>query len=379
MVVAILSRLFVFIVAVVSNHVFGINPTCPSFGCWSIDLPFFNLFSRWDSGFYADIALRGYGNQVMPRWEFFPFYPILMGTFGRLLAFISPIPVDLAVHIAGFAISNLAFLGAVCFLYKLSELILGKTRLASESAIFLAIYPAGIFFSATYSESLFLFLTLSSLYYWYAKRIGKAGVLGFLAALTRPVGIFLAVPYLYEVLVDPTKRRSVRTYLPAVSVLLGYLSFMAYSQLMTGTPFANFVAARVFWKVTPDAIAILVLARNEIFDHPIIVPYLALGIGGVIVSLVTARTRPEKAMSLYAICLLASYAPIPIISFPRYSITLVPMYWGLAKLSRWPLVKGLMYAIFLTPTRRWNWVVCELVQFLLELRMLHCFNRLQFL
>lgn len=348
MVVAILSRLFVFVVAVVSNHVFGINPTCPSFGCWSIDLPFFNLFSRWDSGFYADIALRGYGNQVMPRWEFFPFYPILMGTFGRLLAFISPIPLDLAVHIAGFAISNLAFLGAVCFLYKLSERILGKTRLASESAIFLAIYPAGIFFSATYSESLFLFLTLSSLYYWYGKRMGKSGVLGFLAALTRPVGIFLAVPYLCEVLVDPTKRRSVRTYLPAASVLLGYLSFMAYSQLMTGTPFANFVAARMFWKVTPDTIAILVLARNEIFDHPIIVPYLALGIGGVIVSLVTARTRPEKAMSLYAICLLASYAPIPIISFPRYSITLVPMYWGLAKLSRWPLVKGLMYAISLT-------------------------------
>ncbi len=263
------------------------------------------------------------------------------------MALISPISVDLAVHIAGFGISNLAFLGAVIFLYKLSERIFGETGLASESAIFLAIYPAGVFFSATYSESLFLFLTLSSLYYWYVKRIGIAGVLGFLAALTRPVGIFLAVPYLYEVLVDATKRRSLRMYLPVVSVLLGYLSFMVYSQLMTGTPFANFAAARVFWKVKPDAIAILVLARNEIFDHPIIVPYLALGIGGVVASLATARSRPEKVMGLYAICLLASYAPIPIISFPRYSVTLVPMYWGLAKLSRWPLVKGLIYAIFL--------------------------------
>ncbi len=136
-------------------------------------------------------------------------------------------------------------------------------------------------------------------------------------------------------------------YLPVVSVLLGYLSFMAYSQLMTGTLFANFAAARVFWKVTPDAIAILILARNEIFDHPIIVPYLALGIGGIVASLATAQSRPEKVMGLYAICLLASYAPIPIISFPRYSVTLVPMYWGLAKLSRWPLVKGLIYAIFL--------------------------------
>jgi hypothetical protein len=116
---------------------------------------------------------------------------------------------------------------------------------------------------------------------------------------------------------------------------------------MTGTPLANFAAARAFWKVTPDPTAILVLARNEIFDHPIIVPYLALGVGGVLVSLTTATEQSEKAMGLYAICLLASYAPIPIISFPRYSITLVPMYWGLSKLSRWPLVRGLMYAIFL--------------------------------
>ncbi len=145
MVVAILSRLFVFVVAVASNHVFGINPTCPSFGCWSIDLPFFNLFSRWDSGFYADIARSGYGTQISPRWEFFPFYPILMGTFGRLLALISPIPLDLAVHIAGFAISNLAFLGAVIFLYKLSERILGEKRLASEVGDLTRHLPRGRF------------------------------------------------------------------------------------------------------------------------------------------------------------------------------------------------------------------------------------------
>jgi len=347
MVVAILSRLFVFVVAVAANYVFGVNPTCNSFGCWSIDLPFFNLLSRWDSGFYADIALHGYGNQIVAKWEFFPMYPILMGIFGRLLAATSPLPLDLAVHVAGFALSNLFFLAAVYFLYRLSEGILRQTSLAFESALFLAIYPAGVFLSATYSESLFLVLTLSSLYYWYVKRMGKSGVLGFLAALTRPVGVILAVPYLYELLFNSVNRRSPRMYLPILGVLLGYLSFMAYSQLMTGTPFANFDAARLYWKVAPDPIAILTLARREIFDHPIIVPYLVLGVGGVLASLATARSQAEKAIGLYAICLIASYLPTPIISFPRYSITLVPMYWGLSKLSRWPLVRGLMYAIFL--------------------------------
>jgi Gpi18-like mannosyltransferase len=151
-VAAILSRLFVFAVAVAANHIFGVNPTCNSFGCWSIHLPFFNLFSRWDSGFYGDIARTGYNKVIDRNWEFFPLYPILVAIFGRLLAATGLLQLDLAVHVAGFIISNVAFVVAVYFLYRLSERVLGNTRMACDSAILVAIYHAGVFLSATYSE-----------------------------------------------------------------------------------------------------------------------------------------------------------------------------------------------------------------------------------
>jgi len=347
MIVAIISRLFIFLVAALSYSIFGLSPACKSIGCWTLDVPFFSLFARWDSGYYADIAVKGYSNAIAGRWEFFPLYPILMGILGRIIAFVTPLPLDLAVYVAGFAISNVAFLASVYFLYRLSELILGNARRAAESAILLSLYPAGIFLSAVYSESVFLLLVLISLFCWYRNKNAKSGLFGFLAGLARPVGTLLVIPYLYDVWTDRLARKSALNYLSIASVLMAFIGFMAYSQIMTGTPFATFAAERLYWKVTLSPTYILTLARNEIHDHPVIIPYLVMGIGGVIASTLTAGSKAEREIDLLSICLIATYLLTPIISFPRYSITLVPMYWSLAKLSQWPLLRGLMYVFFL--------------------------------
>ena len=347
MIFAVGSRLFVFAVAIASSMIFSLNPACKSIGCWTISLPFINIFARWDSGFYADIALTGYGTTITPRWEFFPLYPILMGIVGRLIAFMFPIPLDLAVYVAGFVISNVAFFGCVYFLFQLSDLVLGNTRTAAQSGILLALYPAGVFLSAVYSESVFLLLVLTSLIYWYRIKHPLSGVLGFLAGLARPVGVLLAIPYVYEVLTDRSARKSALNYISVVAVLMAFVSFLAYSQIMTGTPFATFAAERLYWKVTLSPTYILTLARNEIIDHPIILPYLAMGIGGVLASILTARSRAEKEIALFSIILVAAYLFTPIISFPRYSITLVPMYWNLSKLCNLKWLRIFIYAAFL--------------------------------
>jgi Gpi18-like mannosyltransferase len=218
MVLAIISRIFIFATAVASNAIFGTG-SCED--CWNIEVPFFNLFSRWDSGYYADIALGGYGNIIGPEWEFFPGYPILISIFGRVLVTLFGAPIDTGVYIAGFAVSNFAFFVSVYYLYKLTSKILDDARLAYNSALLLAFYPAGVFLSAVYSESIFLMLTISSLYYWRLEKLNRSALLGFFAALTRPVGIFLLVPYLYELLVDSSRRRAGESYLPVVSILLG--------------------------------------------------------------------------------------------------------------------------------------------------------------
>ena len=342
MALAALSRGFVLAVGLFSVSVFGERSLCQY--CWDIDIPLISLFSRWDSGYYVDIAMRGYSSLITPQWEFFPLYPSLMGV-GRLLAVAVPIPADLAVHSIGFVVSNLSFFGSVYYLYKLSTLVLRNAELATFSALSLAFYPAGVFLTATYSDSLFLLLTLISLYYWRMGRPKTSAALGFLAALTRLVGIFLAIPYLIELLYDRSRRRISSSYLPIVSPFLGFLAFMAFSQLMTGTPFATFEAERLYWGVTLNLQTVYVLAYNDILGNPIILPYFALALGGILTSILSSKSKAETALDWYALVLLASYLFAPLISFPRYTITLVPAYWGYA---RWSQRAGsIVFAIFL--------------------------------
>ena len=343
MMFAVVSRVFVFAVALASNAIFGVK-SCSD--CWNIGLPFINLFSRWDSGYYADIALFGYGNLITAKWEFFPGYPIMIGTLGRLLAFVSHAQLLLAVHFAGFVVSNLAFFVLVHYFYKLSMTVLSNTRLAYWSTILLAFYPAGVFLSAVYSDSFFLMLTIGSLYYWLLGKLGWSAALGFLAALTRPVGVLLIVPFLYKILSDSSRRRKVLPYLPAATIVLGYLVFMVYSLLMTGTPFANLEAERMLWGVTLNVNDKLRSEFKELFANPIIVPYLIFSISAMISSIATMRGSSKPAFNLYATCLLASYFFAPLDSFPRYSITLIPVYWVLSKWSENFYAKNLILAMF---------------------------------
>ena len=342
MVLAILSRVFVLAVGVFSASVFGERSLCQY--CWGIDLPLIGLFSRWDSGYYVDIAIRGYSNLITPQWEFFPFYPALIG-IGRLLTFAAPIPPELAAHLIGFVVSNLAFFGSVYYLYKLSMLVLHNADVAKYAALSLAFYPAGVFLSATYSDSLFLLLTLSALYYWRVRRPRISAALGFLAALTRLVGVFLVIPYLIELLYDRSRRKIPSSYLPLCTPLLGFLAFLAFSQLMTGTLLATFEAERLYWGVTLSLPTTYVLAYNDIIGNPIILPYFVLAIGGLLTSILSSKSKEETALNAYALVLLATYLAAPLISFPRYTITLVPAYWGYA---RWSQRAGsIVFAIFL--------------------------------
>jgi Gpi18-like mannosyltransferase len=344
MTAAVISRAFVFAVGILTASIFGERLLCQY--CWDISIPFINLFSRWDSNYYVDIALYGYRNLIGPQWAFFPGYPALMALLGHLLAILTPIPLDFAMYSAGFTVSNLAFFGSIYYLYKLTMLVTNNAKVATYSTLLLAFYPAGVFLSATYSDSLFLLLTLSSLYYW---RMGdfKSAVLGFFSALTRPVGVFLIVPYLHELLTTRSRPKTAITYLSVASILVGFLSFLAFSELMTGTPFAIFETEHLYWGVTLNLQSVLTSAYNDLIGNPIIIPYLALAIGGLVTSILSARSKETAAIDAYALSLLATYMFATLISFPRYSITLIPAYWGYATWSQREGAGSLVFAVFL--------------------------------
>src|SRR3954468_14442973 len=151
---------------------------------------------RWDSVYYLQIAQDGYTQ--LKQAGFFPFYPLLMSVLDEVTG---------STVIAGVLISLAAFTAALVLFQRLAVLETGSAPVARRAVWLLALFPASLFFSAVYTESLFLLLSVGS---FYAARRGHwawAGVLGGLAAATRNVGVMLLVPIALLYLYGPREDR----------------------------------------------------------------------------------------------------------------------------------------------------------------------------
>ena len=142
-------------------------------------------FRNWDGTWYAMVAEQGYSTQYTATAAFFPLYPWLMDLGSRLTGW--------PVEIIGYLVSHVAFAVALVMLYKLVRMDLND-RVARWTLVALALFPTAFFFSAIYTESLFLLLTVTCL--WAARRNDwlLAALMGFLAAMTRSAGIMLLAP-----------------------------------------------------------------------------------------------------------------------------------------------------------------------------------------
>jgi len=141
----------------------------------------FDLWARWDSDWYLQIAQHGY---VWPssRPAFFPLYPLLIGPLGRLLGG--------HTVVAGILVSLAAACGAVVLLDRLAADKLGPAS-ARRAVLFLAVFPTTLFLGAVYSESLFLLLSIAAFVLAERGRFWSAGLVAGLACLTRPAGLAL--------------------------------------------------------------------------------------------------------------------------------------------------------------------------------------------
>jgi Mannosyltransferase (PIG-V) len=139
----------------------------------------------WDGLWYKLIAERGYGF-AEANAAFWPLFPWLM-RFGHDITGAAP-------ETIGWVIANLSFFGALILLYQLVSLDF-DTKVARRTLWAIALFPTSLFFSAVYTESLFLMLALGALL---AARRGNwwlAGIVGALAALTRSYGVLLVIPF----------------------------------------------------------------------------------------------------------------------------------------------------------------------------------------
>lgn len=145
--------------------------------------------ARWDAGWYVSIANHPYDSAQQAA--FFPLYPLAI----RAVAAVTGSPL-----LVGVVIAVLAFAVALYLLHRLTALELGA-EYAGPAVFALAFFPTALFFSAVYSESLLLALTIGAVYAARRGRWAWAGVLGALASGTRNTGVLILLPlailYLY--------------------------------------------------------------------------------------------------------------------------------------------------------------------------------------
>ena len=141
----------------------------------------FDVWARWDGGWFTNIARDGYTD---PRTTtaFFPAYPMLVRGLGWIAG----------GHyvLAGVIVSLLAAAAAFALLHELARGLVGESG-ALRSIVYLAVFPAALFLGAVYSESLYLLLSVAAFLAAERRRWAFAGAAAGLAILTRPTGVML--------------------------------------------------------------------------------------------------------------------------------------------------------------------------------------------
>lgn len=205
---------------------------------------FTELFMAWDSGWYWDIALRGYyfrpdGQSSIP---FFPLYPMLMravaAPFGGGAG---------ATWVAGIAIAFAAYLLALVALHRLTERIFGSRDIARRTVLYVAVFPWAVFMTRVYTESLFLLTTVLAVSRAYGGRWREAGLWGALATLTRPNGVLIAVPLVVLAFGGRPTPRALAWRAAALAPIPAALAgFSAYVYTLSGDPL-GWMAAQSQW------------------------------------------------------------------------------------------------------------------------------------
>ncbi len=294
-----------------------------------------NMFTAWerfDALWFLRIADGGYrledGSAV-----FFPLYPLAT----RAVSFVlggSPFA-------AATLVSNAAFLGALVVTYRLTTSELSE-RTARTTVLLMCVFPTSYFFLMPYSESLFLLLGVTAFWAARRRRWVLAGIAGALAALTRSVGIVLALALLVEAVHQRAERRG--SVWPGVAAGLatgaGLLAYLAYWGVRSGEWFAPITRQAdwerelsfplvTLWDASRAAFSFLGESNGGywLLDWLIVVPMLAASIYALV------RLRPSYLVYVWGgllIPLTFVFEGRPLISMPRFLLPLFPAFWGLA-------------------------------------------------
>lgn len=177
---------------------------------------------------------------------FFPLFPLL----GMVVNSVLHNP-----FLSSMLVANVASLVGIAFFYKFLRSSFPKVDTYLVVVLFLS-FPTAFYLSLIYSEALFLCILFVFFYFLYKKKYLIAGLVSFFIPLARPMGAFVALPFLLFYLFDKTKKKQTLrlpsfaqpvvisgdfTFLSIGFIVLGVLAYFLFMKLTTGNPFEGFV------------------------------------------------------------------------------------------------------------------------------------------
>ena len=349
---------------------------------WDIDIGWgIGLWSRWDSAWFLDVAEDGY--VTTDHTAFFPLYPLLVKLLGTALG---------GHYIfAGVVVSLAACAGAFVLLHTLAKPLLGEGG-AFRAVLYLGLFPMTLFLSAVYSESLYLFLSLAAFLLALRSRFLAAGLVCGLAILTRSAGLALlpalamiawrseerlpsllklgvALPlaaiwpaWLWWRFGDPLvvldAQRNWDRRLAPLGPLSGLwdgvrAAWAGVRQLIEG------VSGTIYWPQATDTGPMHVAAQN-LQQFGFFVLFVALGVYA------WRRFGAPYGVVVFSALLLPLSAPTddwPLLSMPRFGLSMFPIFLALGALGERPRVhvaivatSSFLLAVAIVQWAIWVWV-----------------------
>lgn len=307
-------------------------------------------FTRWDGGWYRSIAEHGYewrGPGQQSNLAFFPLYPIL----GRIASILFLGNSQLGLLL----VSNLAFLVALIYVYRLGRLEFDPDS-GRRALIYMALFPFAVFFGALYTESLFVALAAAAFFYARQRNWPAALALAALLPVTRVMGLAIIPALVWEWWQDRRERgaRGPATLLerrtlalPVLGVPLGL--FMLFVWWRFGDPLAFTTLVQQSWDrrmtLPWGTIAIGLDVLAQVPDSRYVKAIAWLDVGSIVLvlallPLLWRRLGLSYAVFVGVIFVVATWTSLdpakglPTASIGRYLMTAFPIFLVLGDLGR---------------------------------------------
>jgi hypothetical protein len=295
----------------------------------------------WDAGWYRSIAQFGYAPLGAQSLRFFPLVPLLT----HVVAWLPGVSDGTALLL----VANAAALLATALLFVLARTETGDRDVARRALWFLSLAPAAFTLVMGYAESTLLCLAIGCFLALrtsaHRPRFAWAAGLAFAAALTRPIGVVLALVTAAELVRWWTRldRRGRLMGLAATAApFLGVLAFLGWADHTVGDFWAplHVQLENAHHGGLSDPLATLLHDARGLLHHHVgtalHVPWVILAL----VLLVVCWRRLPAPYTLFAAGTMAfALAGSNLDSFERYALSAFPLTIAAALVCRSPRVE----------------------------------------